>query len=1837
MISCRFCPKNWIYRPNSNSCYLVTTSVRRPWAEAQLACEANDAYLLKLDDKEERLWIIKELAKIQGSDPLRSSEWWLGLNDIKQTMKWVWTDGTPVDNTAIVWNDYEPNNWGGSEWCAELWGHGLNDKSCSTVQAYICERSKDLPFHCDNDRGWESYNGTCYKYFPQELDWFNAKLSCEEEGSQMVTVLNRNTEFYVNDATLLNKKPIWLGLRYVETADSSAEGSDNYHWEWIDGTKLALHFWNEGRFPIINETVKNDSCTYVDPFIKNVNIWSPGRCYEVKSFICQKKPGNCQDGWELHQESCFQFNSMYRLSQPEAEKYCRHQGGHLADLDSSYDQIFINSKLNELKKLGVMVLWLGITVDTNGNYIWDSGEELTYTNWRRGTEELVDAGEQKRCVIINTEDADGKWQPVSNCDQKESFVCEIPVGSKITKVTPPELYFRCAEGWSSFNNYCYFFNNTRSTWIGAKSACHQQQSNLVKVDDENTQFFINSMSQKNQWIGLNDRSQEGVMVWESDGTKLGRDDYTNWMEEEPNNQEGHENCVVIFKRKPVGKWADFDCNRKFSFICQRLAENAPRSAPPATIQPKAYDPRCGAEWEVGPTGAFCYHFSDEQLSWFDARVTCYHHGGELASITEKSEQYFIAGRIRIFQSMALWLGANDLTRESEWHWNDYSPMSFFNWGTGQPDNIDRKENCALIAKATSFWYDSDCRSRNGYICKKKATQLEPTTVQTPTTVSPDYYYHCDEGWKAFNSKCYKVVDELYTWHGARKNCRQNGGDLVSIDNAAEQSFTKSILDGSEGQWLYWIGLNELNHKGTYTWSHGNKVQFTDWSLGEPNHLLGQSCVTMLFIDGKWRDYECDKQAKSICRKDMEKSKRTEDIGCLAGYILFAGKCYQHVYMMKSHEEAQTYCRQVLDAQLPVVDSPLIENFLTSHADKTRRQVRYWISSGYWNKDSPGRLREWCQAFTSLAQWDMLPCNIKAYFVCSRPLSKLPTDATEPSTGIPITTTISTSQQPVVTETLPLTTTTAPLIPCPNGWKYFNGYCYKEFSKYLYGLTWEKASESCDYAGSELVSVHSEEEMRFLQANVMKPNSKYSYWTGARISRHGLVGWTDGTKVDFSPRIYGDIPASESNPCAVIQHATQTLILRKCELFADWICKFKKHVTDDSVPQPKSARCSIASGLDEWSHFNGSCFLSPLDFKKFNWHKSRTMCEIFGSTLASIHSMQENAYVDNTFHTYMWIGIHSHISKPYNTWIDTSTIGFTNWDEGEPKNPYEYPCVAIVPSTGKWRTFSCYKKFAALCQRYDGDATISAHPVRSEMGGCPKGFIPFDTKCYLIGGTNKGEQLSWRQAEGKCRTYGEFFGLASISNSLQQAFLTQMLYKFSTSLWIGMRVKDATLTWEDNSELSFVHLPSSQIEKLFRLKYEYCIAMHTEKTAAGMWFPAFCEEKAGYICQGYKNTSIPEVAVDEEVKDDARPGYVKYRESYYKVVTELKTWQEAEAFCQSEGGHLVSVLNVYENAFLYLLNKDVEEFWIGAKLTKRQFSWSDNSSMLYTDWVPIEVIENQTSCGVISNVEKWNLVECEKQHQSVCKISTGTTNKNVPIVLHVNGICPTGWLGLDDNCYLIVKDRTRSWPEANFECTQIGAKLASFHSIADVAFSQQHAKLSNSYFEGFWIGLSMKDGTLSWVDGSPVNFENFMHGNTANEGHASYVTGVVSQDSDRNCVLIHTRTGLWRRASCYYRLGYICMAPKHESNSTDGMVTPEVCIDCPKRTPVQEKPTGLTTAEVVGIILVVPTVMIVSAIIAYFVIKRKSVRMSTDGQGFVNSLYEAPNFMSLKEEMEKNPS
>ena len=48
---------------------------------------------------------------------------------------------------------------------------------------------------------------------------------------------------------------------------------------------------------------------------------------------------------------------------------------------------------------------------------------------------------------------------------------------------------------------------------------------------------------------------------------------------------------------------------------------------------------------------------------------------------------------------------------------------------------------------------------------------------------------CGEGWVQFSSSCYlSGKSDLYSWHGARQFCRENGAELASIHDSEELHF-----------------------------------------------------------------------------------------------------------------------------------------------------------------------------------------------------------------------------------------------------------------------------------------------------------------------------------------------------------------------------------------------------------------------------------------------------------------------------------------------------------------------------------------------------------------------------------------------------------------------------------------------------------------------------------------------------------------------------------------------------------------------------------------------------------------------------------------------------------------------------------------------------------------------------------------------------------------------------------------------------------------------------------------------------------------------------------------
>lgn len=69
------------------------------------------------------------------------------------------------------------------------------------------------------------------------------------------------------------------------------------------------------------------------------------------------------------------------------------------------------------------------------------------------------------------------------------------------------------------------------------------------------------------WIGLSDRTVEGMYIWEGDQTVA--KNYTNWYSGEPNDHAGNEDCIGIYNGILAGYWNDDYCDFTKGYICEK--------------------------------------------------------------------------------------------------------------------------------------------------------------------------------------------------------------------------------------------------------------------------------------------------------------------------------------------------------------------------------------------------------------------------------------------------------------------------------------------------------------------------------------------------------------------------------------------------------------------------------------------------------------------------------------------------------------------------------------------------------------------------------------------------------------------------------------------------------------------------------------------------------------------------------------------------------------------------------------------------------------------------------------------------------------------------------------------------------------------------------------------------------------------------------------------------------------------------------------------------------------------------------------------------------------------
>ncbi|XP_041443149.1 hepatic lectin isoform X1 [Xenopus laevis] len=187
---------------------------------------------------------------------------------------------------------------------------------------------------------------------------------------------------------------------------------------------------------------------------------------------------------------------------------------------------------------------------------------------------------------------------------------------------------------------------------------------------------------------------------------------------------------------------------------------------------------------------------------------------------------------------------------------------------GSTDNNDLKNYVAQLASKVNEIEEKIAQLAS------KVNETEEKIAQPASKVNEteEKKEACDSAWINFEDSCYYITTKKTNWEKARSFCVQEGGDLAVINSEKEQTFLKEKSGVSRIN-RFWIGLNDLEEEGTWTWVDGTdySTSYQFWTKGEPNdHLKNEDCAHLWNFTGEWNDVHCTFEVPyAICEKKIK--------------------------------------------------------------------------------------------------------------------------------------------------------------------------------------------------------------------------------------------------------------------------------------------------------------------------------------------------------------------------------------------------------------------------------------------------------------------------------------------------------------------------------------------------------------------------------------------------------------------------------------------------------------------------------------------------------------------------------------------------------------------------------------------------------------------------------------------------------------------------------------------------------------------------------------------------------------------------------------------------------
>ncbi|XP_077115483.1 mannose-binding protein A-like [Ranitomeya variabilis] len=92
-------------------------------------------------------------------------------------------------------------------------------------------------------------------------------------------------------------------------------------------------------------------------------------------------------------------------------------------------------------------------------------------------------------------------------------------------------------------------------------------------------------------------------------------------------------------------------------------------------------------------------------------------------------------------------------------------------------------------------------------------------------------------------------------------CLKAGGLVATPKNAEENKAVSEIVQYYNLS--AYLGITDIQTEGTFRYSDGKSITYTNWKAGEPNQRGEEDCAEM-WVNGEWNDGKCNQKRLNIC-------------------------------------------------------------------------------------------------------------------------------------------------------------------------------------------------------------------------------------------------------------------------------------------------------------------------------------------------------------------------------------------------------------------------------------------------------------------------------------------------------------------------------------------------------------------------------------------------------------------------------------------------------------------------------------------------------------------------------------------------------------------------------------------------------------------------------------------------------------------------------------------------------------------------------------------------------------------------------------------------------------